>query len=113
MTEANVNFQTAIKLGDAKSIEIAKLNFLEQSKDAFADWLDRKLGSTVTENSIFEKLPRFWENEFHKDMEALNVSHGTVFLHKISNLLMKSFLDSSTRRLDPSQRIRSTNCYIH
>lgn len=75
MTEANVMFQMAIKSGNAESIEAGKLNFLEQSKDAFADWLDRKFGSTVTENSIFEKLPRFWENEFHKDMEALNVSH--------------------------------------
>lgn len=85
MTEANVNFQIAIKSGNANSIETAKLNFLQQSKDAFADWLDRKFGSTVTENSIFEKLPRFWENEFHKDMNALNVSHRIVFLHKKSN----------------------------
>uniref|UniRef100_A0A8B9BF59 cysteine--tRNA ligase n=1 Tax=Anser brachyrhynchus TaxID=132585 RepID=A0A8B9BF59_9AVES len=27
----------------------------------------------VTDNSIFSKLPKFWEGEFHKDMEALNV----------------------------------------
>lgn len=79
MTEANLSLQSAITSGDANAIETAKINFLQQSKDALSDWLDKKLGSTVTENSIFESLPRFWENEFHKDMEALNVSIIKVF----------------------------------
>lgn len=61
-------------------IEASRANFLQQSKDALSDWLDKKLGSTVSENSIFESLPRFWENEFHKDMNALNVS-GTIYLY--------------------------------
>lgn len=43
-----------------------------------SDWLDTKFGSQVTDNSIFSKLPKFWEGEFHKDMEALNVSKQTV-----------------------------------
>lgn len=47
---------------------------LENSKDLLADWLDRQFGSQVTENSIFFSLPKFWEEEYHKDMEALNVS---------------------------------------
>lgn len=47
---------------------------LENSKDLLADWLDRRFGSQVTENSIFFNLPKFWEEEYHKDMEALNVS---------------------------------------
>ncbi|XP_008582409.1 PREDICTED: cysteine--tRNA ligase, cytoplasmic [Galeopterus variegatus] len=46
---------------------------LEEAKDLLSDWLDSTLGSEVTDNSIFSKLPRFWEGEFHKDMEALNV----------------------------------------
>ncbi|XP_014742802.1 PREDICTED: cysteine--tRNA ligase, cytoplasmic isoform X2 [Sturnus vulgaris] len=46
---------------------------LEEAKDLLSDWLDTKLGSQVTDNSIFSKLPKFWEAEFHKDMEALNV----------------------------------------
>lgn len=47
---------------------------LEEAKDLLSDWLDSKFGSQVTDNSIFSKLPKFWEGEFHKDMEALNVS---------------------------------------
>uniref|UniRef100_A0A3B3UKZ2 cysteine--tRNA ligase n=1 Tax=Poecilia latipinna TaxID=48699 RepID=A0A3B3UKZ2_9TELE len=47
---------------------------LENSKDLLSDWLDRQFGSEVTENSIFSVLPKFWEGEFHRDMEALNVS---------------------------------------
>lgn len=74
LTEANTNLQAAVKSGDAQTIETARAQFLQQSKDALSDWLDKKFGSTVTENSIFESLPRFWENEFHKDMKALNVS---------------------------------------
>lgn len=47
---------------------------LEEAKDLLSDWLDSEFGSQVTDNSIFSKLPKFWEGEFHKDMEALNVS---------------------------------------
>lgn len=47
--------------------------FLQTIKDPLSDWLDIHNGATVTENSIFESLPRFWENEFHRDMELLNV----------------------------------------
>lgn len=46
---------------------------LESSKDLLADWLDKQFGSQVTENSIFSTLPKYWEGEYHKDMEALNV----------------------------------------
>nr|BAC28234.1 unnamed protein product [Mus musculus] len=46
---------------------------LEEAKDLLSDWLDSTGGSEVTDNSIFSKLPKFWEEEFHKDKEALNV----------------------------------------
>ncbi|XP_010633980.1 cysteine--tRNA ligase, cytoplasmic isoform X1 [Fukomys damarensis] len=46
---------------------------MEEAKDLLSDWLDSTCGSEVTDNSIFSKLPKFWEEEFHKDMEALNV----------------------------------------
>ncbi|XP_052002816.1 cysteine--tRNA ligase, cytoplasmic [Xyrauchen texanus] len=46
---------------------------LEEAKDLLSDWLDSQFGSQVTENSIFSLLPKYWEGEFHKDMESLNV----------------------------------------
>uniref|UniRef100_A0A8C4M706 Cysteine--tRNA ligase, cytoplasmic n=1 Tax=Equus asinus TaxID=9793 RepID=A0A8C4M706_EQUAS len=46
---------------------------LDEAKDLLSDWLDSTHGSEVTDNSIFSKLPKFWEEEFHKDMESLNV----------------------------------------
>ncbi|KAH0620960.1 hypothetical protein JD844_021889 [Phrynosoma platyrhinos] len=46
---------------------------LQEAKDILSEWLDAKLGSQVTDNSIFSKLPKFWEEEYHKDMAALNV----------------------------------------
>uniref|UniRef100_A0AAQ5ZZU2 Cysteine--tRNA ligase, cytoplasmic n=1 Tax=Amphiprion ocellaris TaxID=80972 RepID=A0AAQ5ZZU2_AMPOC len=57
--------------GALESDEVAAL--LESSKDLLADWLDKQFGSQVTENSIFSILPKYWEGEYHKDMEALNV----------------------------------------
>uniref|UniRef100_A0A3P9HMY4 Cysteine--tRNA ligase, cytoplasmic n=1 Tax=Oryzias latipes TaxID=8090 RepID=A0A3P9HMY4_ORYLA len=46
---------------------------LENSKDLLAEWLDQQFGSQVTDNSIFSSLPKYWEGEYHRDMEALNV----------------------------------------
>ncbi|XP_069079114.1 cysteine--tRNA ligase, cytoplasmic isoform X1 [Pleurodeles waltl] len=46
---------------------------LLEAKDMLSDWLDAKQGSQVTDNSIFSQLPKFWEEEYHKDMDALNV----------------------------------------
>ncbi|CAN9506620.1 unnamed protein product [Ophioblennius macclurei] len=46
---------------------------LDSSKDLLADFLDQRLGSQVTENSIFSTLPKHWEAEYHRDMDALNV----------------------------------------
>lgn len=83
LTEANTNLQAAVKSGVAATIETARTDFLQQSKDALCDWLDKKFGSTVTENSIFESLPRFWENEFHKDMKALNVRCDQLKLKRL------------------------------
>lgn len=54
-------------------------NLLKVAKDPLSDWLDSSLGSSVADNSIFSQLPRFWEEEFHKDMDALNVS---IFCNK-------------------------------
>lgn len=51
---------------------------LQEAKDILSEWLDAKLGSQVTDNSIFSKLPKFWEEEYHKDMAALNVSVRTL-----------------------------------
>lgn len=73
MIDANIQLADAVKSGDQNKISDATKEFLTQSKDALSDWLDRKEGSTVTENTIFETLPRYWENEFHKDMNALNI----------------------------------------
>ena len=43
------------------------------SESILSEWLDSEKGKSVTDDSIFNKLPRHFENEFNKDMEALNV----------------------------------------
>ena len=78
MTEAIEVLTAAVTSGDLQKIDDATKNFLLQSKDALSDWLDRQQGADVTENSIFETLPRFWEDQFHKDMASLNVRTITI-----------------------------------
>ncbi|CAG9090789.1 unnamed protein product [Plutella xylostella] len=65
--------KAAVETGDEEKIVKAKCNLLSSAKDPLSDWLDSKHGSTVQDNAIFTALPRYWENEFHKDMKALNV----------------------------------------
>lgn len=68
----------AVKSNDQAKIDEARRNFLIESKDPVSDWLDKLKGATVNDNSIFESVPRYWEDEFHKDMNALNVLPADV-----------------------------------
>ena len=43
------------------------------AKDLLSDWLDKQHGANITENEIFSKLPKYWEEKYHQDMEALNI----------------------------------------
>jgi cysteinyl-tRNA synthetase len=47
---------------------------IEEATDVLSTWLDKNKGHTITDNSIFARLPRHFEGEFHKDMADLNVS---------------------------------------
>ncbi|CAG9791900.1 unnamed protein product [Diatraea saccharalis] len=65
--------QSAVQENNDEKIRTARCEMLKSAKDPISDWLDHKYGATVTDNAIFTSLPRYWENEFHKDMKALNV----------------------------------------
>lgn len=72
--EAGVKRLTeVVQQADEQKVAEEQRAFLECIKDPLSDWLDTQMGAGVTENSIFESLPRYWENEFHLDMELLNV----------------------------------------
>lgn len=74
LTTAVENLQTAVSSNDANKIEIGQQELVNLARDPISDWLDNKFGSSVADNAIFTTLPRFWEQEFHKDMDSLNVS---------------------------------------
>ncbi|XP_022114534.2 cysteine--tRNA ligase, cytoplasmic [Pieris rapae] len=63
----------AVESKNEGKISIAKNEMLKSAKDPFSEWLDSKYGAEVKDNAIFAKLARYWENEFNKDMKALNV----------------------------------------
>ncbi|EEB05407.1 cytoplasmic cysteine-tRNA ligase Crs1 [Schizosaccharomyces japonicus yFS275] len=52
--------------------------FWESVQDVLVPVLDDKLGSTVTDPAVFRKLAAYWEDDFNKDMRALNVLPPTV-----------------------------------
>ncbi|XP_046552685.1 cysteine--tRNA ligase, cytoplasmic-like isoform X1 [Haliotis rubra] len=76
VTEAVGSMETSMNNGG--SLDVARENLLKNAKDVMAGWLDRSSGSTVSDNSIFSDLPRHWEEEFHNDMDALNVLPADV-----------------------------------
>ncbi|XP_063878581.1 LOW QUALITY PROTEIN: cysteine--tRNA ligase, cytoplasmic-like [Scylla paramamosain] len=51
---------------------------LKCAEGVLGEWLDQQKGKEVTDNSIFSELPRHYEEEFNKDMEALNVMEADV-----------------------------------
>lgn len=74
LTTSVEELEKSVKSGDSLRIEESQREFVQNCRDPLADWLDKKYGSTVKENAIFTALPRYWEEQFHKDMDALNVS---------------------------------------
>ncbi|KAL9922789.1 cysteine--tRNA ligase, cytoplasmic isoform 1-T2 [Glossina fuscipes fuscipes] len=64
---------TAVTNGNEEDIVRARDLYLREAKEPIADWLDKKEGATINDNSIFEELPRYWEDQFHNDMNALNI----------------------------------------
>lgn len=73
MASAVETLKLAVTANDQEKIIKAKCDLLNTARSPISDWLDSKYGATVTDNSVFTDLPRYWENEFHKDMKALNV----------------------------------------
>uniref|UniRef100_A0A1I8PRH7 Cysteine--tRNA ligase, cytoplasmic n=1 Tax=Stomoxys calcitrans TaxID=35570 RepID=A0A1I8PRH7_STOCA len=63
----------AVTNGNQQEIDKARDFYLLEAKDPISDWLDSKEGSSVNDNAIFESLPRYWEDQFHNDMKALNI----------------------------------------
>ncbi|KAJ8024001.1 Cysteine--tRNA ligase, cytoplasmic [Holothuria leucospilota] len=51
---------------------------VKEGKDPLADWLDVTRGSEVTDKAIFSALTKHFEEEYHKDMAALNVLPADV-----------------------------------
>lgn len=73
MNDAVELLTKAVASGNADDIAKARDLYLNEAKDPISNWLDYQKGGTVNDNSIFESLPRYWEDQFHNDMKSLNV----------------------------------------
>ncbi|XP_035252736.1 cysteine--tRNA ligase, cytoplasmic-like [Anguilla anguilla] len=79
VTAALGPLQRAMESGSAEAtLQSTAEVLLEEARDLLSDWLDSRLGSQVSENSIFSLLPKYWEGEYHKDMDALNILRPDV-----------------------------------
>ncbi|KAG6796989.1 cysteine--tRNA ligase, cytoplasmic [Apis mellifera caucasica] len=72
------NLEDAVKLKDEDKMKEFQELLLKEVRDPLAEWLDKEKGAMVTEHSIFTKLSQYWEQEFHKDMDSLNVLRPNV-----------------------------------
>lgn len=79
MAVAVETLKSAIESKNDERIIKARCDLLSSAKSPISDWLDSKYGGTVTDHSVFTELSRYWENEFHKDMLALNVRELILF----------------------------------
>ncbi|KAK3873188.1 hypothetical protein Pcinc_021787 [Petrolisthes cinctipes] len=68
----------AVRLAEESEIETKQAELMSNAASVLGEWLDKNQGSTVTDNSIFEELPRYYEEEFNKDMDQLNVLRADV-----------------------------------
>ncbi|KAI8834116.1 tRNA synthetases class I (C) catalytic domain-containing protein [Chytridium lagenaria] len=50
----------------------------DENADTFSAFLDKKLKETVTDPAIFREYAAYWENEYFKDMDALNIRRPDV-----------------------------------
>ncbi|KAJ3343694.1 hypothetical protein HDU83_005544 [Entophlyctis luteolus] len=63
------------KKGSSKSDSDA---LFEECKDVYAPALDAQLKHTVTDHKIFRDFAAYWEREYFKDMDALNIRRPDV-----------------------------------
>ncbi|OQV12664.1 Cysteine--tRNA ligase, cytoplasmic [Hypsibius exemplaris] len=52
--------------------------FCKTFSEPLGNFLDDQFGHTIVDNAIFNKLPRFWEEDYHKDMAALHVQPADI-----------------------------------
>lgn len=76
--QSRENLTKAIESLDSDEIKKAQGVFSEAAKSPICDWLDLQFGATVRDKKIFEVLTRFWEDDFHSDMTALNVLRPNI-----------------------------------
>lgn len=74
---------------DQGNVAVQKETLLDGARDILYDWLDKDLlkgGGRVFENEIFNGFSRRWEEEYFKDMEALNIL-GPDVLTRVSEYI--------------------------
>jgi cysteinyl-tRNA synthetase len=52
--------------------------FLDNCKDILSNYLDSQSGHTISDPVIFREFAAFWETEFFKDTDALNIQRPDV-----------------------------------
>jgi cysteinyl-tRNA synthetase len=67
-----------ISTGSGSGDETKAKEFLSLVEDVISQSLDAAHGQEVTDHKIFQDLASYWENEYFKDMERLNVKPPTV-----------------------------------
>ncbi|CDW56465.1 cysteinyl tRNA synthetase, cytoplasmic [Trichuris trichiura] len=71
-------FENVFAQHDEATISLSKQQVVTAGADMLSEWLDSGQKGTVSDHSIFDALSRFYEEDFNKDMAALNVLPADV-----------------------------------
>ncbi|CAL8101459.1 unnamed protein product [Calicophoron daubneyi] len=71
---------TSLLGSDLPKGEEAVSYLVNQARDAIADVLDQERGASVTDPKVFESLARKYEEEYIKDMRALNIMDADLLV---------------------------------
>jgi len=58
------------------SIDLTQL--FENSKDILCHYLDKRYGESITDPKIFRNHSAYWEKEFFKDIDSLNIQRPDI-----------------------------------
>uniref|UniRef100_A0A5S6QYX7 Cysteine--tRNA ligase, cytoplasmic n=1 Tax=Trichuris muris TaxID=70415 RepID=A0A5S6QYX7_TRIMR len=70
--------ENTIAQGDEATVRLRKQALADAGAEVLSEWLDGSQKDTVSDHSIFDSLARYYEEDFNKDMVALNVLPADV-----------------------------------
>ncbi|KAI8839534.1 tRNA synthetases class I (C) catalytic domain-containing protein [Chytriomyces cf. hyalinus JEL632] len=78
IASSNAIAEAKLALAAKRASKEASDKLFDEAKDVLSPALDKALKHTVTDHHVFRDFARYWENDYFKDMDALNVRRPDI-----------------------------------